>query len=243
MSLSHCPKIVTDDTLIFCLDAGNTKSYSGSGTDWKDLLGNSDAFDGSTYTYPSFGTTGNTKYFTFVNNGTTINNIKNGGTVSVNTQTVYSRLAWFYQTSQSSAWAPIIQNSIGNNSDMGLTTSGNKLHFRQYKNSNNGVDGDSGYTSTGSFSNNVWVFGAITVNLTSRVCKFYINGEYDSQASLNIIGNSNSNVILIGGADTDSYSGDRMFKGRIATAMHYNRVLTDGEVLQNFNALRGRFGV
>lgn len=242
MGLFHSPKISTNGLQIY-LDAGNSKSYSGSGTDWKDLMGNSDAFDGSTYTYPSFGTTGNTKYFTFVNNGTTDNNIKNGGTVSVNAQTTYSRLAWFYQTSQSSQWGPIIQNVIGNNSDMGLTTSGNKLHFRQYTNSNNGSTGDTGYTSTGSFSNNVWVFGAITINLTSRICKFYINGEYDSQASLNIIGNSNSNVIVIGGADTDSYTGGRMFKGRIATAMHYNRVLTDSEVLQNFNAQRKRFGV
>lgn len=242
MGLFHSPKISTNGLQIY-LDAANTKSYSGTGTSWNDLIGNSDSFDGSTYTYPSFGSTGNVKYFTFVNNGTTDNNIENGSNVSMAGQTVYSRLAWFYQTSQSSQWGPIIQNAIGNNSDMGLTTNGNKLHFRQYTNSNNGVDGDSGYSSTGSFSNNVWVFGAITVDRTNRICKFYINGEYDSQAALNIIGNSNSDRIIIGGADTDSYSGGRMFKGRIATAMHYNRVLTDAEVLQNFNAQRARFGV
>lgn len=242
MGLFHSPKISTNGLQIY-LDAANTKSYSGSGTAWKDLMGNSDDFDGTAYNYPPFGTTGSTKYFTFTNDGTTNHQAINGATVSMSGQTVYSRLAWFYQTSQSSAWGPIIQNTVGNNSDMGLTTNGNKLHFRQYTNSNNGSTGDTGYSSTGSFSNNVWVFGAITVDRTNRICKFYINGEYDSQAALNIIGNSNSNQIIIGGAATDSYSGDRMFKGRIATAMHYNRVLTDAEVLQNFNAQRARFGV
>ena len=36
MGLAHSPNIVTDN-LVFCVDAANTKSYSGSGTDWKDL--------------------------------------------------------------------------------------------------------------------------------------------------------------------------------------------------------------
>ena len=39
MALAHSPRIVTDG-LALCLDAGNTKSYSGSGTTWNDLSGN-----------------------------------------------------------------------------------------------------------------------------------------------------------------------------------------------------------
>ena len=38
MGLAHSPRLVTDN-LVFCVDAANTKSYSGSGTDWKDLSG------------------------------------------------------------------------------------------------------------------------------------------------------------------------------------------------------------
>ena len=38
MSLFHSPRIVTDG-LVLCLDAGNTKSYPGSGTTWTDLSG------------------------------------------------------------------------------------------------------------------------------------------------------------------------------------------------------------
>jgi hypothetical protein len=39
MSLIHSPRIVTDG-LVLCLDAGNPKSYTGSGTTWTDLSGN-----------------------------------------------------------------------------------------------------------------------------------------------------------------------------------------------------------
>jgi hypothetical protein len=39
MALSHSPSIVTDG-LVLCLDAGNPKSYPGSGTTWTDLSGN-----------------------------------------------------------------------------------------------------------------------------------------------------------------------------------------------------------
>jgi len=39
MGLAHSPRIVTDG-LVLALDAGNTKSYPGSGTTWTDLSGN-----------------------------------------------------------------------------------------------------------------------------------------------------------------------------------------------------------
>jgi len=37
--LAHSPRIITDG-LVLCLDAGNPKSYPGSGTTWTDLSGN-----------------------------------------------------------------------------------------------------------------------------------------------------------------------------------------------------------
>jgi hypothetical protein len=37
--------------------------------------------------------------------------------------------------------------------------------------------------------------------------------------------------------------GGRFFNGRIAVAMIYDRALSAGEITQNFNALRGRYGL
>jgi hypothetical protein len=39
MAISYNPRIVTDG-LVLALDAGNPKSYPGSGTAWTDLSGN-----------------------------------------------------------------------------------------------------------------------------------------------------------------------------------------------------------
>ena len=50
MGLAHSPRIVTDE-LVLALDAGNTKSYPGSGTTWTDLIGsnNGTLTNGPTY--------------------------------------------------------------------------------------------------------------------------------------------------------------------------------------------------
>ena len=53
MGLAHSPRIVTDG-LVLALDAGNTKSYPGSGTAWNDISGNGNtgtltSMDGNNY--------------------------------------------------------------------------------------------------------------------------------------------------------------------------------------------------
>ena len=41
---------VVDDSIIFCVDAGNTKSYPGTGTTWTDIIGGlSGSISGATY--------------------------------------------------------------------------------------------------------------------------------------------------------------------------------------------------
>ena len=70
-----------------------------------------------------------------------------------------------------------------------------------------------------------------------------VQTDFLLSSTINVIGNSYSNNMLIGGAQTDSYSGGRMFKGRIVVVGHYNRTLSAAEVLQNFNATKTRFGL
>ena len=181
----------------------------------------------------------------FINNGTTVNTITaTPYNLITNTQTQYTRVAWFYLTSYSSAWSPIIQNSIGNNSDMGLTVlSDGKLHFRQYtKTYTSGTtDGDYGVSGTLTVAINRWNMGAIAVNRTANTVSLYLNGVLDSTSAINVIGNSNSNTIIIGGASTDSYSGGRMFKGYISSAFHYNRILSSDEILKLYNRTKSRY--
>lgn len=60
MGIDYNPRIVTDG-LVLALDAGNPKSYPGSGTAWYDLSGNN--FHASLKNSPTFVSFGNNKYF------------------------------------------------------------------------------------------------------------------------------------------------------------------------------------
>ena len=264
MSAVNGPSIVTSGLQIY-LDVNNTKSYPNSGTTWTDLA-NKTVFSTSTYTYPAVAGPSNARYFTFINDGVTQNNICSTYTVpSTHTQTQYTRQAWFYLTGfnlgNQLPWSPIITNERGNNSDMALVVGGtgiipgdNRLAFHQYTqpilpgNGNTGVQ-DYNIIGTTLLSLNTWYNGAMTVDHTSHQISLYVNGIFDGAGTTinpNIgvdIGNAYGDRIAIGGCFTDGYSGQRMFKGHIALVAHYNRILTADEIFQNFAAHRGRYGV
>lgn len=241
MSVQYSNGRIVTDGLVLNLNAADPNSYPGSGTTWTDISGNNNIFAGTYYTYPSF-STDRAGCFTFINNGSTVNNIYSStNNISTYNQTQYTRTAAFNASSFSAAWSPIIQNEIGNNSDMGLTiTNGGKLMFRQYT-----TTADFGVVSTNAtLSTNTWYIVTMAVNLPTQFVYFYINGILDSTVAIGAaIGNSTSNNIIVGGCAVDSYAGDRMFKGKIAMVGHYNRILTAQEVLQNYNAQKARFGL
>jgi hypothetical protein len=126
---------------------------------------------------------------------------------------------------------------------MGLSILNSKLHFRQYTNTytSGTTSGDYGVDGTSTFSTGTWNHGAIVVNRSAQSLKIYLNGELDKSTSINLIGNSTSTTVMIGGPDSDSYSGARMYDGKVASVMHYSRELTAEEVLQNYNTTKSRF--
>ena len=65
MGLGHSPSVVTSG-LVLALDAGNTKSYPGSGATWTDLSGNGNT--GTLQNSPTY-SSANSGYFTL--NGST----------------------------------------------------------------------------------------------------------------------------------------------------------------------------
>jgi hypothetical protein len=56
--------------------------------------------------------------------------------------------------------------------------------------------------------------------------------------TINSLHNSNA-PLLVGAADSGSANN---FVGNVATGQIYNRALSSSEVLQNYNATKGRFG-
>lgn len=217
--------------LIVYLDAAIPSSYSGSGTAWNDLStagNNATLINGPTFSSSNGGT--------IVFDGTNdyaqlpIINLAASGSVSL----------WFYKTgagTPSGNVVDLVANVTGDGFygwSCGLNTSTNKLDFYI---ANSGAYGVENF-STASISNSTWYNVVFTYNGTNKV--MYINGTQDSTFASAVTG---TNTTTQWGIASRVQSPLRVFQGNIPVVMLYNRALTSAEVLQNFNALKVRYGL
>ena len=224
MGIAYNSRIVTDG-LVLALDAANAKSYDAgiSTTTWTDLSGNNNT--GTLTNGPTYSSANNGSIvFDGTNDYVVVNN-----NASILSSTAYTKIAWFYPTSF----------ATGNNIISG--TSGNSQHAFWLAATNRLYSGHNGswYTvlSTTTLSLNTWYCGAVTFNTTSG-WNLYLNGALENtNASTTTF--SGDGRIQIGAFDP----GSNVFTGRISQASIYNRALTASEIQQNFNALRGRYGI
>ena len=218
MSISYNPRIVTDGLVLY-LDAGNTKSYPGSGTTWTDLSGNGNngiLTNGPTYSSSNGGA--------IVFDG--VNDRIECGTWSVPYITVST---WVYKTSSTT--------------NQGICRKQTGWAVSQYNGTLQVAPGTSWtfYNTGYTIPLNTWVNVVYTYSGTGTTGSqtVYVNGSniYSTSAGSGAI-SANSNVVRIGYDDNNWFWG-----GRIAQTQIYNRALTASEIQQNFNALRGRFGI
>lgn len=236
MAVSYNPRIVTDG-LILALDAGNTKSYPGSGTTWTDLSGNGNT--GSIVGSTTFNSEGY-----FVLDGVSGNRLSASATYpSTWSQPVTFEL-WAYFDADGT-WH---NNYYGGLFSRGSTTGTFGL-TRAYVNNSVRMwlrDNDSTATAAGVVVRDSWYQivgtwgGDVNFNL-----KLYLNGvETNSSTKTTLTGSPDIGGYAIGGmTSTLSGSAGNHMKGRISIARMYNKELTAAEVQQNFNALRSRYGI
>jgi len=96
------------------------------------------------------------------------------------------------------------------------------------------------YTTPFSLSSNTWYYTAFVMN--SGTVNTYVNGVVQNSN----VSSPNGYVTTFGDPNLGRgfvLAGDRYFSGKISNFRIYNRALTAAEVSQNFNALRGRFGI
>jgi hypothetical protein len=219
-------KIVTDG-LILNLDAGNVSSYPESGSTWTDLSNsqyNSNIYNGSSYVNNFLTVNGSTSYI-------------DSGVSTVNSNSISYSIG---------GWCKIIDNSIAN-----------RIYGRGANNWS--------ITITWLKSSGVITFGVVTTNPTTsayycsttttysvgqvihimaiwdcvnKLLLIYINGLFNNSLSLssNILRAPSTGGWVVGTA------GD-YYPASVSTFNVYNRVLTAAEVSQNFNVLRGRYGI
>jgi hypothetical protein len=99
----------------------------------------------------------------------------------------------------------------------------------------NGSDGNSGYSYTNQFQK----FHQVVATHDGTTRTLYVN-NVNVLSDTNVVTNQDSSAQLpLGGYSNGNYA----FVGAIPIFKLYNRVLTTDELTQNFNAIRGRFGV
>jgi len=233
MGFSRGPKIVTDG-LVLALDAGNTKSYPTTGTTWNDLSGNGN--NGTLINGPTFSSeNGGSIVFDGVDDTTDI------GTISSLPSNTSQRTIQLW-VNYSTGFTPTVLTSI---SGYGVNTLGQLFQLSvggtEFNNEKLFLWGSSiNYVSTFSLDREIWTNIAVTVTpgVTFPRVTIYKNGVPDDGAELDINTN-NTESYFIGGKPG---FGSR-FKGKISQNLVYNRGLTPQEILQNYNATKGRFNL
>jgi hypothetical protein len=215
MSFHHSPRIVTDG-LVLCLDAASKKSYPGSGSVWRNLAGSNN------------GTLVNDPTYSSENNGSIIFDGTNDY-VSINPtilNTPWSFCCFFKQTNNT-LWASLYSQD-GLFLWLGLIPSSRAI--RIHTNNSSGLD-----TPNNVYDLNVPVFLGISSS-PSTLTVFINKNKYSLTAGGNPSSASASKIASYSDGSKD------FFTGAIYSISMYNRNISDSEILQNYNALKGRFG-
>lgn len=226
MGLGHSPKITTSG-LVGYWDAGNTRSYPGSGTTWTNLGG---AYGNGTLT-------GNVTF-----------NSGNGGSLITTGIGSASYIDCGNPTQLQmgtaitvESWVKLVNASYNGNIAQKNDNSG----WRFRVNTTYAINIlDRGGTNVLTTSTNIVTTGVwynITMAGDSGGLYIYLNGSLVASGGTAFYpsGNITSGNFIIGMAQNNL----EIFQGNIAIVRAYNRKLLDTELKQNFNALRGRFGI
>ena len=240
MALGHGPTVVTNG-LVLALDAADRNSYPGSGTTWTDLSGNNNTgtlTNGPTYSSANGGS--------IVFDGT--NDYLTAGSAPSGTD-LFTLSIWVYFNTN-------ISGNFGGTTNYGCVLfSGNSSGTMELFILTNGLVAGPPYqitlsaygtapTGSCTISNiNMPIqryHNIVAVRDGSASQKLYLNG--DLLTTGNLSNSFNTATLHVAGAPSQpTYSGH--LNGRIGNVLRYNRALSAAEVSQNFNALRGRFGI
>jgi hypothetical protein len=214
---AHAGPNIIEEGLVLCLDAGNERSYPGTGTTWYDLSGNG-------------------------NNGTLVNgvtyNSQNGGVLQfdgVNDEisiTGPNLVSTNYTVIGGSRYSGSTRKRIisggSNNWLLGHWSGGSERHYAV-----------GWITSSSGGANDLnWRIYTGTGNISSDQYYFWINDSIHTGPSTG--GSQGPNGFRLGRyyGNTTEYS-----TGQISFLLAYNKILTNDEIKQTYAALRGRFGI
>jgi hypothetical protein len=224
--------------LVLCLDAANRKSYPGSGTTWNDLSGRGNT--GTLVNTPTYDASG---YFNFDYTQSESVSFSNSPSIQFLNRSPYTLEAWVYPTRNPGAsnWTGIFDRE---DTSIGSRDGYNILFL--------GSTGTQTTFATERFVAGVNTFAFVNIDSSLSVNNWsHIVGTYDG-TNLTLYRNGSAvgtpatttgNITNTSKTLTIGVRGGQYFGGRISNAKIYDRALTVSEIQQNFNALRGRFGI
>ena len=244
MALSHSPKIVTDG-LVLCFDTADPKSYSGSGNTIYNRADSS--------TYPSMTLTGDTSNYGSIGNGyVTLGGSDNSdssgvflngsGDLATTINNDFTTSGWMYRFSGYSNNSHEIMSYRNSYYRLCFAVNDSSMHFQQRRTVSPFDTNQTAASSTN--SRDVWEHFTVVKN--SSGMSFYKNGvlistnSYTFTQTLGPVSGFTASYAIGWNNQDDDYRG-RTLNGRIGPTHHYNRALTAPEVLQNYNATKGRF--
>ena len=213
MAVHYNNRIVTDGLTNY-FDAGNTKSYPGSGTTWYNLI-------------PG-GVNG-----TLVN-GPTYSSV-NGGVIVLDGINDYIYIPLNLSTSTYTIMGAARYVVVGGRTFSALT---NNWLMGHWNGSTENYYAEGWVSSVGAGTGDTnWRIYAATGNYSGDSWGMYVNGQL--AVSPNTGGSAGPNGFAIGSA----LAGSEFSNSHISNLLIYDRALTADEISQNFNALRGRYGI
>jgi hypothetical protein len=232
MAFNYSPKVVTDGLVLY-LDAANPNSYVSGSNTWRDISRGG-------------------------NNGTLVNgptySSANGGSIVFDGSNDYVNLSNFsgiitnnftYITFVNISSLQFDINTLLCNSNYGATN-GFRIYLNNYQTTDRSIALEvytNTYYNVGSanmFNNNEWFMVSVVVDRANSNAIVYKNNTIIASGSIPNNFNLNNNQWRIGAA-----SPTPIFFGRYSMPISYiyNRTLTALEIQQNYNALKGRFGL
>ena len=237
MGLFHSPKIVTDGLQVY-LDAANTKSYPGSGTDWTDLTGN--GYNASLVNSPTHNS--DVGFISF--NGT--DQYANHTVLGFATGSFdFTFEVWFKMrtlpTAQYNDNGHIWGGENGNDVVMYVNpaSSGESQLNLVYDDSRYS---GAGHNTSGTITANSWVQWTCQGRSSDNTIAHYLNGKLDRTFNATVSGQENKSRFPDAMIARDSRY-NKYSELDCAVIKEYHRILTAAEVAQNFEALKGRFGL
>ena len=223
---------IVQQGLVLNLDASNPYSYAGAGTTFYDVSGNNNYFQlTNSPTYVSTDpknfslSAASSQHFLYY---ASIGNPTGSTGISLPSANSWTCAFWF-RTSTNTTYNPFLSHMGSGPVYCIMGTTGTTLTYYHY----NG--GWFFKNATTNILDNVW-HQAVFVN-TANTMIIYLDGVVEKASFDSTVSGTSNLVNGFGGSWTGT------FTGNLANFMYYNTNLSAAQVLQNYNATKGRFGL